>query len=177
MGSLLEPDQSTQYGFMDNPVLAQHMGEYLDELSEGLPTALRDDPLTPRLCLNALRDALGYREGGEEARRVEERRYRYAAPFAPNLFKHFLSPLPSGEEALERVGNLTTLLLPGSGSGRSRVPFHVSAVRVEQALLPKLALLEAQAPGLGAEARLAELRRHLTATGSAGAGGGGTGGA
>ena len=137
MGSLLEPDQSTQYGFMDNPVLAQHMGEYLDELSEGLPTALRDDPLTPRLCLNALRDALGYREGGEEARRVEERRYRYAAPFAPNLFKHFLSPLPSGEEALERVGNLTTLLLPGSGSGRSRVPFHVSAARIEQALLPK----------------------------------------
>ena len=94
---------------MENPVLAQHLGEYLDELSDGLPTALRDDPLTPRLCLNALRDALGYREGGEEARRVEERRYRNAAPFAPDLFKHFLSPLPSGEQALERVGNLTTL--------------------------------------------------------------------
>ena len=39
------------------------------------------------------------------------------------------------------------------------------------------ALLEAQGPGFDAEARLAELRRHLTATGSAGAGGGGTGGA
>ena len=80
---------------MENPVLAQHLGEYLDELGDGLPAALRDDPSTPRLCLNALRDALGYREGGEAARRVEERRYRHAAPLAPNLFKHFLSPLPS----------------------------------------------------------------------------------
>ena len=53
----------------------------------------------------------------------------------------------------------------------------MSAVRVEQALLPKMALLEAQGPGFDAEARLAELRRHLTATGSAGAGGSGTGGA
>ena len=63
--SLLEPDRS-----MDNSVLAQHLGEYLDELGGGLPAALRDDPLTPRLCLDALRDALAYREGGEKARLV-----------------------------------------------------------------------------------------------------------
>ena len=169
--SLLEPDQS-----MDNSVLAQHLGEYLDELGRGLPAALRDDPLTPRPCLDALRDALAYREGGEKARLVEERRYHHAAPLAPHLFRLFLSPLPSGEEALERVSNLTALLLPGGGAGRARVPFHVSVTRAEQALIPKLALLEAQASGFSAEARLAELRRHLTATGSAGAGGSGTGG-
>jgi len=75
---------------MDNAVLAQHMGEYLDELGSGLPAALRDEPLTPRLCLNALRDALSYREGGQEARRVEERRYRHVAPLAPNLFNQAL---------------------------------------------------------------------------------------
>ena len=176
-GRLLRQAIATRFSLsLENPVLVQHLGEYMDELSDGLPAALRDDPLAPRLCLNGLRDALEYREGGEAARRVEERRFRNAAPRYPNLFKHFLSPPPSGEEALERVGSLVALLLPGSGSGR-RIPFHVSASRVEQALLPKLALLEAQAPGGNAEVNLAELRRHLTATGSAGAGGGGTGGA
>ena len=176
-GRLLRQAIATRFSLsLENPVLVQHLGEYMDELSDGLPAALRDDPLAPRLCLNGLRDALEYREGGEAAQRVEERRFRNAAPRYPNLFKHFLSPPPSGEEALERVGSLIALLLPGSGSSR-RIPFHVSASRVEQALLSKLALLEAQAPGGNAEANLAELRRHSTATGSTGAAGSGAGGA
>ena len=176
-GRLLRQAIATRFSLsLENPVLVQHLGEYLHELSDGLPVALRDDPLAPRLRLNGLRDALEYREGGEAAQRVEERRFRNAAPWYPNLFKHFLSPPPSGEEALERVGSLIALLLPGSGSGR-RIPFHVSASRVEQALLSKLALLEAQVPGGDAEANLAELRRHSTVTGSAGAAGSGAGGA
>ena len=79
------------------------------------------------------------------------------------LFRLFLSPLPSGEEALERVSNLTALLLPGGGAGRARVPFHVSVTRAEQALIPKLALLEAQASGFSAEARLAAFQISFAA--------------
>ena len=52
-----------------------------------------------------MRDALSYREGGEAARRVEERRFRFAAPQFPNRFGYFLDPLPTGEEALEMVAN------------------------------------------------------------------------
>ena len=121
---------------MDNAVLAQHMGEYLDELGSGLPAALRDEPLTPRLCLNALRDALSYREGGQEARRVEERRYRHVVPLAPNLFNQAL-PLSAAFGGGSARDSRQSHYPPPAGERIWQVPYPLPRVRrparVEQA--------------------------------------------